>query len=328
MKKYILLSIMTAVVGLCSVSCSEDELNNQSIITAESNVSNTTFDQWLRVNYLLPYNIDFKWRYEDKESDMDFYTVPAEYDKAVKMAHLVKYLCLEAYDEVAGVDFTRANFPKMIFTIGQWEFQNNGTFILGTAEGGRKILLTGINDLDKYIDNPDNLNYYYFKTIHHEFTHILNQTKDYSTDFKLITGSGYVADMWSESPYNGSDTLLVPRIIKKGGLDKKDSIVFDSIQTYYYLKHGFISDYAQKEHTEDFAEMMSKYICYSPAQWAEWMRLAGTDGATKLQAKLDIVKEYMLTSWGIDLDTMRSTIQRRQKEISEGKIDLSDITVE
>lgn len=324
MKKYILLTVVAAVVGLCSVSCSKDELSSQSVITVDSNVSNTPFDQWLRVNYLLPYNIDFKWRYEDKETDMDFYTVPAEYNKAVKMAHLVKYLCLEAYDEVAGVDFTRAYFPKMIFTIGQWEFQNNGTFILGTAEGGRKILLTGINDLDLHIDNPDELNHYYFKTIHHEFTHILNQTKDYSADFKLITGNGYVADMWSESPYNGSDTLLVPRRV--GGIN--NTYAFDTIQTTYYLKHGFISAYAQMEHVEDFAEMMSMYICYSPSQWAEWMRLAGTDGAAKLQAKLDVVKDYMQTVWNIDLDALRSTIQRRQKEISENKVDLSDLTVE
>ncbi len=32
------------------------------------------------------------------------------------------------------------------------------------------------------------------KTIHHEFTHILNQTKDYPADFQLITGSLSLTD--------------------------------------------------------------------------------------------------------------------------------------
>ena len=94
------------------------------------------------------------------------------------MAHLVKYLCLESYDEVAGIDFTRNYFPKMIFTIGEWEYRNNGTIILGTAESGKKILLTGVNYLDTYKSSPAALNHYYFKTIHHEFTHILNHTKE------------------------------------------------------------------------------------------------------------------------------------------------------
>ena len=37
---------------------------------------------------------------------------------------------------------------------------------------------------------------YYFHTMHHEFTHILNQKKPYSTDFALITKSGYVSGDW------------------------------------------------------------------------------------------------------------------------------------
>jgi hypothetical protein len=35
------------------------------------------------------------------------------------MAHILKYLCMETYDEVAGIEFTRANFPKMFYLIGE-----------------------------------------------------------------------------------------------------------------------------------------------------------------------------------------------------------------
>ena len=277
-------------------SCSEDDLSSTSVVTADQ-IDYTEFDYWLQRNYVAPYNIAFKYRYEDNESDMDYYTIPARYDAAVKLAHIVKYVCLEAYDEVAGITFTRSYFPKLIFTIGEWEYKNNGTFILGTAEGGRKIMLSGANYIDQYSRNATDLNHYYLKTIHHEFTHILNQTKEYSADFKLITGADYVADKWSESPYNSGN-----------------------------LQRGFISTYAQHSDTEDFAEMLSMFICYSEEQWNAWMAQAGTNGARLIDAKLDIVSDYMLSTFNIDIYLLRNAMQRRQRDLTEGRIDLTDLT--
>lgn len=186
----------------------------------------------------------------------------------------------------------------MFFTIGEWEYKNNGTFILGTAEGGRKILLSGINYLDQYIENAQMLNHYYFKTIHHEFTHILNQTKAIPTEYQLVTGNGYVADNWSEEPYNE-----------------------------IYLSRGFISSYAQHSYQEDFAEMMSIYITNDADSWEALLKEADKESEALIQQKLDIVKNYMLTSFGIDLDTLRSILQRRQNEVFSGKVDLEDLTI-
>lgn len=297
MKKYLLYALLAVSTGTALVSCSEDDLNAESVITIDKKQAND-FDKWLTANFVNPYNLEFKYRYEYKETDADYYTIPAELNQAIEMAHLVKYLCLESYDEVAGIDFTRNYFPKMIFTIGEWEYRNNGTIILGTAESGKKILLTGVNYLDTYKSSPAALNHYYFKTIHHEFTHILNQTKEYSAEFKLITGNSYVADSWSEEPFNVG-----------------------------YLERGFISSYAQHSDTEDFAEMMSLYVTNSKEQWDEWMAEAGENGAPLLQAKLDIVKSYMKDSWGIDMDKLRDTILRRQADLAAGKVDLTDISV-
>lgn len=297
MKKYLLYALLAVSTGTALVSCSEDDLSAESVITIDKKQAND-FDKWLTANFVNPYNLEFKYRYEYKETDADYYTIPAELNQAIEMAHLVKYLCLESYDEVAGIDFTRNYFPKMIFTIGEWEYRNNGTIILGTAESGKKILLTGVNYLDTYKSSPAALNHYYFKTIHHEFTHILNQTKEYSAEFKLITGNSYVADSWSKEPFDVG-----------------------------YLERGFISDYAQHSDTEDFAEMMSLYVTNSKEQWDEWMAEAGENGAPLLQAKLDIVKSYMKDSWGIDMDKLRDTILRRQADLAAGKVDLTDISV-
>ena len=277
MKKHIYNLFLIVLSVLFTAACSSDEPDyNRSVITI-GNTEKTEFDKWLEANFVNPYNIAFKYRYEDIESDLDYYVVPAEYNKAVKLAHLVKYLCVDTYNEVAGTDFTCEYFPKMFFTIGEWEYKNNGTFILGTAEGGRKILLSGINYLDQYIENAQMLNHYYFKTIHHEFTHILNQTKAIPTEYQLVTGNGYVADNWSEEPYNE-----------------------------IYLSRGFISSYAQHSYQEDFAEMMSIYITNDADSWEALLKEADKESEALIQQKLDIVKNYMLTSFGIDLDTLRS----------------------
>jgi len=303
MKNYIyknvrrLAFIAVPMLAVFFSSCSKDKLDGQSVITVDE-VDYTPFDYWLQRNYVAPYNIEFKYRYDDKESDMNYYTIPARYDASIILAHLVKYLCIEAYDEVAGIEFTRSYFPKMIFTIGEWEYRNNGTFILGTAEGGRKILLSGANYVEQYMGNAQDLNEYYLRTIHHEFTHILNQTKDYPADFKLITGSSYVADSWSEG-----------------------SLAVD------FLPRGFITNYAQHSDTEDFAEMMSMYICSSEATWNAFMEEAGEKGKPLITAKLDMVKDYMQTAFNIDLDKLRASIQRRQKDVIAGRVDLKDLTV-
>ena len=110
MKKNIII-LLTAVVSALSLSsCNKDELNPESIITVDK-VEYTPFDLWLNKNYVDPYNIQFKYRYEAIEADYNYYTVPADYDNSIILAHLVKYLCLEAYDAVGGIEFTQACHP-------------------------------------------------------------------------------------------------------------------------------------------------------------------------------------------------------------------------
>ena len=285
----------TAALALLS-SCQKEELSGDSIITVDAMELND-FDKWLEANFVYPYNIEFKYRYENNETDLDYYSVPADYDNSVIMAHLVKYLCIDSYDEVAGALFTRKYFPKEFFLMGEWEYKNNGVYTLGTAEGGKKIILMGINYLSRYMTTAANLNHYYLKTVHHEFTHILNQTKDYPVTFDQVSGSstnGYVTDSWSDSKYNNN------------------------------LECGFITKYARHSPREDFAEMMSVYVTNSAAWWEARMVEAG-DGRSTIETKLEIVKNYMQETFNIDLDLLRSVILRRQDEVMAGKVDLTNI---
>ena len=295
MKRYIL-SIAIILAAFSAASCVKETMSEKSVITVSETKKND-FDRWLEANFLLPYNIDFKYRFEMNESDMNYFTIPADYEYSVVMAHLVKYLCVETYDEVAGISFTRSYFPKMFFLTGEWEYQNNGTIILGTAEGGKKIFLAGVNLLPQHMDSAEELNHYYIKTIHHEFTHILNQTIDYPVDFAMVTGTAYVADSWSDSPYNKE-----------------------------FLKRGFITAYSQHSDTEDFAEMMSEYITHDQAWWDEQIAKAGAKGYL-IEAKLDYVRNYMMDSFNIDLDQLRATVLRRQEDVFSGQVDLHSIEI-
>ena len=138
--------LFALAASLALTSCREDALNPESVITLDQRTQND-FDKWLDANYVTPYNILVKYRFESNESDLNYWTTPANLDCSIKMAHLVKYLCIDTYDEVGGVRFTQKYFPKEFFYIGEWEYKNNGTYILGTAEGGKKILLSGLNYL-------------------------------------------------------------------------------------------------------------------------------------------------------------------------------------
>lgn len=303
MKRYFLYTLLY-IVALSFASCSEDKLSDKSVIV-DSKVEENAFDKWLTANFINTYNINFEYRFADNEADMAYYTVPAKLDAAIKMAHLLKHVCLETYDEVAGINFTRANFPKHIFLIGEWEYKNNGTYILGTAEGGKKVYLAGVNDLDKHLKSTSELNHYYLKTIHHEFTHILNQNKPYLADFRKVSDAGYVNDEWNVAP---NDTG--------------------------YLHRGFVSAYSQDDDREDFAELLSIYVTTAPDQWEEWMQDAATGkvgsmtGRQIIEQKLDMVRTYMKDSWNVSLEDLRTAILRRQQDVMTGKVDLTDVKVE
>lgn len=282
------LSAILAVILLSS--CAKEELDSNSQII-DSSVKQNKFDEWLSENYVLPYNIEFIYRMEYIESDMNYYLVPAEYDKSVQIAKLMIHLCLEAYDEVTGSkDFIKTYFPKMIHVIGSPAYRNNGTMVLGTAEGGLKITLYMINSLQL---KPDYLNEYYFHTMHHEFAHILHQTKPYTADFEMISGSDYVKDTWNDT-YKSDEEAW---------------------------KAGFITPYGASEANEDFVELLSTYITNTPKFWSDMMKTAGKEGSAIISQKFDIVYNYMKNTWNIDLDNLRDIILKRQGEIDQLDLD-------
>ena len=290
MKKYIYTLLFAASIVLGA--CSEDKLDSHSIFDTESPERNA-FDTWLLLNYVVPYNIQFNYKYIDKESDNTYNLIPAEYDKCVAMAKLTKYLWIDSYNELLGETFIKTYCPRMIQLIGSKAYNSQGSVVLGTAEGGLKITLYNVNELNANSPDIDFLNTWFFKTMHHEFAHILHQTKNYSTDFNLIS-TDYQGPSW---------------------LNLESDEVANTM--------GFITRYASFSPDEDFVEIISNYITHDAGYWENVLNNGGALGKIKLQKKFDIVRKYLKDSWSIDIDKLLDIVQRRSGSLSE--VDLENL---
>lgn len=78
--------------------------------------------------------------------------------------------------------------------------------------------------------------------MHHEFAHILHQTKNYSTDFNTISAGKYTGPGWVNL--------------------ESDAVA---------MKMGFVSKYATTETQEDFVETIAIYVTYTDEQWASYL---------------------------------------------------------
>lgn len=280
--KKILFILAVAMLSLSLFSCKEDELKGDSIfIDRETELS--PLDIWLEDNIRGPYNMSFKYKFEDIESNLTYNLIPAREDKSGQMAMLVKHLWLDVYTEAAGIDFVRKYIPKSIFLLGSSAYQSE-TRILGTAESGMKIVLYNINNLNAY--DVAALSDSYFRTMHHEFAHILHQQRNYDQTFGLISAEHYLASAWHN---RGADAAA---------------------------KLGFVSPYAGSQPNEDFVENIARYLVYNDAWWASLHSMAGTEGSEIINRKQAMVKEYMLEKWGIDLEHLRAIVRRRQTEVA------------
>ena len=189
-------------------------------------------DKWLYQNYTLPYNIDVVYRWDAAQaysSLSEVQLVPVEFDAVQPMMAALRDVWFEPYIQATGnsQDFLKEVAPKKIVLVGSPEYQN-GSYKLGQAEGGRKILLLNVNNFDASDENELKESLH---TIVHEFTHILHQTKLFDKKYQEI----------STGRYNSNWTLL------------KDPEA---------RRLGFITSYAMLNKDEDFAEMVSGILVF------------------------------------------------------------------
>lgn len=293
-------------MALALVSCQNDKLNSNSIFPDEPVLDPSQFtyefDEWLYTNYLTPYNIKFQYQLPDGSTDMDYNLVPVKYDKAIIVAHAVKFLWIEVYNKQLaqspyGKDttFIKHYAPKLINVLGSPAMNAaQGTETLGVAEGGVKITLYNMNDID--LKNIAWLNKYIFHVMHHEFSHILHQNKSFPKEYEQISAGKYDSQSWQY---------------------KKDDEA-------YAL--GFVTPYSMSEAHEDFVEVISSYITDTRSVWAKRGFDFSADhthidqvgngnnpnGVMIINRKINMAKDWLRDKYHFELDSIRAEVQRRQ----------------
>ena len=278
MKKYLYLVVSACLC--CSAilqSCGEGKLSGDSIFSTEAQKRNA-FDQWLYKNYTMPYNIDFQYRLKTEETDTA---------KTAKLAIITKFMWFDPYAETIGLDFVKENVPRIIVAVGIPGYTRYRTEVVGSAEGGYKVTLSKVNALtDDLLKDYHSMTAFYFHTMHHEFMHILNQKKPYDESYDNISRADYVSGNWTSVPEKRAYAL------------------------------GFVSPYSMENPAEDIAELYSIYVTSTPDEWNTILKAAGNKGASTINRKLKMVRDYMKNSWNADIDLLRNAVLRRGGKIS------------
>ena len=358
-KLSILIIAAVAMVSFTLGSCSDDNLGASIFDTVDHPLDKSLYtfplDTFVKVNFLEPYNVRYMYKMQDiglSSSDLQKNLTPCSYDKSVDLATLAKYLWFDIYKELANQHeiFLKKYSPRIIHIIGSKSLNvSQGTETLGVAEGGLKISLYNANNLS--VDDIDMMNEYFFKTMHHEFGHILDQTISRPLLFNLLSNGQYDASGWTNTP----DSVAAGR--------------------------GFVSPYASSMAREDWVEVLANYVTRDTLSWnillgsAEyeweeidiesesaykklitpgcnldtigyykadksgngdnkvyrrvcvrnaagnvekdengnpiWVHKSGIDGRSLILTKLDMVRAWLSNNYGISIDAMRKMVQQR-----------------
>lgn len=358
-KLSILIIAAVAMVSFTLGSCSDDKLGASIFDTVDHPLDKSLYtfplDTFVKVNFLEPYNVRYMYKMQDmglSSSDLQKNLTPCSYDKSVDLATLAKYLWFDIYKELANQHeiFLKKYSPRIIHIIGSKSLNvSQGTETLGVAEGGLKISLYNANNLS--VDDIDMMNEYFFKTMHHEFGHILDQTISRPVLFNLLSNGQYDASGWTNTP----DSVAAGR--------------------------GFVSPYASSMAREDWVEVLANYVTRDTLSWdillgsAEyeweeidiesesaykkmitpgcnldtigyykadksgngdnkvyrrvcvrnaagnvekdengnpiWVHKSGIDGRSLILTKLDMVRTWLSDNYGISIDAMRKMVQQR-----------------
>lgn len=284
MKKFLLYILLLIAGGMYVSSCSED-VNFGPTIYDTDTPALSSVDKWIRDNYVNPHNINIAYKWADIETEPDKNLVPAREDTIVSFLRVVKKGWIDTYISLTSQDIMNPIFPKQLLLIGSAAYNADGTRTLGTAEGGKKVVMY---ELDQF--NPASAASVkaYLRVLHHEFCHILNQKKDYNIAFEQITPSSYTAS-WTNYRDNTARAA------------------------------GFVTPYAMGSPGEDFAEMVAEYVTDTPEEWNSLLSgISGETGKTAILKKLDFVRTYMEESWNMKLDDLRDLVIRSMNEITEG----------
>jgi substrate import-associated zinc metallohydrolase lipoprotein len=269
-------------VFFCSCSKEEDfkPVNMNELNPDVPLNTNSALDQWLKTNLLDMYNSEVIYRYSRYDHEYDRNITPIDEARVRPFMQSVISGFADPYVAVAGLPFMKVNMPKQWVLYGSSNYSST-TVYWGSAVGGVRV---NIFDLNSYSTSNVDLVKDRLGTIHHEFTHILNQRAIMPVEFAQI----------SKAEYTGT----------------WETISVDSAQ-----KVGFMRGYSMQNPMEDFADMVKYPVVWGPSWFDDVVRnKANTKGAAALRAKEQSVVNYFSSSLNMDFRAIQKKVQMYVKD--------------
>ncbi|CAH8285371.1 substrate import-associated zinc metallohydrolase lipoprotein [Mariniflexile fucanivorans] len=298
--KYIILAIILVQFTQCTsndsnglyVPPSDPVITNPNDIYLYQNGGKSLFER---------YSTATRWRWNDNFIDPTQRATPIESDFVIPISKLVDYLWIGPYTTSSNTaeNFIKELFPAELVYIGSYIFNDDGTRLLGYAEGGARVTLLNLNSLDfqnrDWLANPGGG---VLATVHHEFSHIVHQNYGIPVGFNTISDT-YLGNNWSN------------------GVTRDDAI-----------KLGMVRNYGTLNEFEDFCEIISHFLVVDQATFeADFINqedcstLTDADeivncrelneGRKLIKQKVDLVLEFYKNNFNIDLEVVRDTLQAR-----------------
>lgn len=249
----------------------------------------TAIDKWIYDNLTLPYNVGVKYKWDQSELEFDKTLVPPKEEQVIPVMDAIKKGWISPYISETSELFFKKYTPKFFNLVGSGSYNLDGSVTLGTAEGGRKVVLYQTNyirtkGMPGYVRSDSNLVKQMFHTIHHEFGHILHQNILYPPEFKRIGQSLYTSDWINTNDFEANT-------------------------------NGFITAYSMSGPDDDFVEMISVMLIEGRSGFDNIVNSipAGTSalGTTQAEAKKSlrdkesIVVNYYKQVWNIDFYSLQ-----------------------
>ncbi|GAA3941527.1 hypothetical protein GO495_09130 [Chitinophaga oryziterrae] len=284
---FILLTVAT--LGACSKDDKPDNLEDIPGLGGDTWVK-TPLDLWLHDSMVAPYNIEVKYKWDQFEFELDKTLVPPDEAMVKPAIAAIQKVWIDTYIAEAGDIFFKRYSPKFLILCGSASWNvDNGTITLGTAEGGRKVVLYSINDFRTKTSPGYKLSdsvviKQIFHVIEHEFGHILHQNILYPPAFKQISTGHYTANWNNISDEEAHST-------------------------------GFITPYAMSGYDDDFVETVSLMLTDGRAAFDNLVNSIpeGTvNGVTQaaaqsaLRQKEAMVVGYFKSAWNIDFYSLQT----------------------
>ena len=244
-------------------------------------------DLYIKENFTDKYGMAIRYRFVDRFVSPTQRVTPPKLENVRPMLDFIQQFWIDPFLKVNnGEEFFKRHVPSEIVLLGSPIFNQNGTQTLGVADAGAQITFADVNSIDLEDEEWRDLQ---FRTVYHEFAHIIHQLYKLPTAFETISPLGYTS--------RGAWFVL----------DDNDA-----------LERGFTSPYGTSSPDEDFAEIVSFFLFDTDFEEGfmndedcgeDTDCLTRNEGREKIRQKLTAISQHYEKVVDIDLDEVREAVQ-------------------